>query len=102
MNIIKMEQKSGSKGFSVSRIDFSSNTQTSILRVIFVTSWGAIEKFADRRHEVAHGIVRPIQWYQSAIAAESVPFQFCLVPPHYNRNWFDTTTCHAMSIHRSS
>jgi len=53
----------------------------------------AVLGFADRRHEVAHGIVRPIQWYGSAITdlatAGSAPFQFCLVPPHYHCNWFD-------------
>ena len=43
--------------------------------------------FADRRHEVAHGIVRPINWYWSLLK----PTHFepdtsnpvCLVPPHY-------------------
>ena len=48
--------------------------------------------FADRRHEAAHGIVRPIQWYGSLLPESSRPppdsgFKFCLVPPHYQRTW---------------
>jgi hypothetical protein len=47
--------------------------------------------FADRRHEVAHGIVRPINWYWPILRpnhfAPDAAFQFCLVPPHYQRGW---------------
>jgi hypothetical protein len=47
--------------------------------------------FAARRHEVAHGIVRPIQWYGSLLPTADQPpdgqFHFCLVPPHYQRTW---------------
>lgn len=48
--------------------------------------------FADRRHEVAHGVVRPIEWYGSLLPELARPlsqggFKFCLVPPHYQRNW---------------
>lgn len=49
--------------------------------------------FADRRHEVAHGIVRPINWYWPMLKpAHFGPevnraFQFCLVAPHYQRGW---------------
>ena len=48
--------------------------------------------FADRRHEAAHGIVRPIQWYGSLLPESSRPppdsgLKFCLVPPHYQRTW---------------
>ncbi len=52
-----------------------------------------IKGFSDRRHEVAHGFVRPIQWYQIALPhlalPADAPFQFCLVPPHYQANRFD-------------
>ena len=47
--------------------------------------------FSERRHEVAHGIVRPMHWY-----AQSLPtfdpdyggqYQYCVVPPPYQRTW---------------
>lgn len=48
--------------------------------------------FADRRHEVAHGIVRPLQWYGSLLPNVKPPIdgrpRYCLVPPHYQRDWF--------------
>jgi hypothetical protein len=48
--------------------------------------------FADRRHEVAHGIVRPILWYWPILQPNQIPQYeasktFCLVPPHYQRGW---------------
>jgi hypothetical protein len=50
--------------------------------------------YADRRHEVAHGIVRPMQWYQSSLPdfapPSYTPLVYCLVPPHYQRTWFQT------------
>ena len=53
-----------------------------------------ISEFAQRRHEVAHGVVRPMQWYGLALPQFKppidAPFQFCVVPPHYQRDWFDT------------
>jgi len=59
----------------------------------FTALMRCVEGFADRRHEVAHGIVRPIQWYRVALpdleAPPNSPFQFCVVPPHYQRSWFD-------------
>jgi hypothetical protein len=52
--------------------------------------------FSERRHEVAHGFVRPIQWYSVALPnmtiPDDAPFQFCVVPPHYQGNWFDTNS----------
>ena len=48
--------------------------------------------FADRRHEVAHGIVRPIILFWSMLQPNQLPPDeasktFCLVPPHYQRGW---------------
>jgi hypothetical protein len=47
--------------------------------------------FADRRHEVAHGIVRPFQSVGHVIPGAKPPMdgrlRFCLVPPHYRRGW---------------
>jgi hypothetical protein len=50
--------------------------------------------FASRRHEIAHGIVRPIQWYWPFVKKfmnlpPDSPYRFCLVPPHYQRGWFE-------------
>jgi hypothetical protein len=49
--------------------------------------------FADRRHEVAHGVVRPIQWFRTAVpqitTSPEAPFEYCLAPPHYQRGWID-------------
>jgi hypothetical protein len=54
----------------------------------------AARGFADRRHEIAHGIARPVQWIWPLVEATMKPpagpaFEFCLVPPHYQRSWFD-------------
>jgi len=54
----------------------------------------ATRKFADRRHELAHGIVRPIGWYWPVVKATmklppALRDEWCLVPPHYQRSWFD-------------
>jgi hypothetical protein len=52
-----------------------------------------IRKYADRRHDVAHGIVRPIIWAfgsaQAASAASDLPFHYCVVAPDYKENRFD-------------
>jgi hypothetical protein len=48
--------------------------------------------FADRRHEVAHGVVRPFHFYQPfdpAADPHSLKLEFCVAPPHFHRNWFD-------------
>jgi hypothetical protein len=45
----------------------------------------AIRHFADRRNEVAHGIVRPIHWIMPGrIQQTDYNFKFCLVPSYYN------------------
>ena len=54
----------------------------------------ATREFANRRHELAHGVVRPIQWYWPVVQQFMKPpaganFEYCLVPPHYQRSWFD-------------
>jgi hypothetical protein len=48
-------------------------------------------KFSERRHEVAHGMVRPIQWYGvgGMTLRETEKIQYCVVPPRYQRSWFD-------------
>lgn len=60
----------------------------------FSTLIRATRGFADRRHELAHGIVRPVQWFWTWVSAtmkppEGVDYEYCLVPPHYQRSWFD-------------
>jgi hypothetical protein len=60
----------------------------------FRTLMEATTAYADRRHEVAHGIVRPVQLYWPWVEATmKAPMghdhEYCLVPPHYQRNWFD-------------
>jgi len=46
-----------------------------------------ISGFSERRHDVAHGIVQPFQWYLTIVPKHNLkfdtPFQFCVVPPHY-------------------
>jgi hypothetical protein len=52
-----------------------------------------ISGFAERRHEIAHGILRPYHWLKLTmfdVDRETVgPFQHCIAPPHYQRNWLD-------------
>lgn len=57
---------------------------------------GLIKKlngFSKRRHEVAHGFVRPFYWYRIANQNNALPshprMQYCVVPPYYQRDWFD-------------
>jgi hypothetical protein len=47
-----------------------------------------IRLFAERRNDVAHGLVWPIQW-NGPPAIELGPFQFCVVPPDYKKKLFD-------------
>ena len=54
----------------------------------------ATRGFAARRHELAHGIVRPIRWYWPFVEATMKPpvgmrDEYCLVPPHYQRSWYN-------------
>lgn len=54
-----------------------------------------VEGFSERRHEAAHGIVRPAHWYRPLLAGTmDLPgsFVFCLVPPHYQRSWLEPTS----------
>jgi hypothetical protein len=51
-----------------------------------------IRGFSVRRHEVAHGIVRPYYHY-APLTGWSDPLdtdrtRTCVAPPHYQRNWF--------------
>ena len=51
-----------------------------------------VSGFGDRRHEIAHGIVRPYQYY-APLTEWSDPYNddpnpTCLAPPHYQRSWF--------------
>jgi hypothetical protein len=45
--------------------------------------------FSERRHEVAHGVVRPMRWHQHGVRPGESARRFCLVPPHYQREWLD-------------
>src|SRR5262245_4153884 len=44
--------------------------------------------FSARRNDVAHSIVRPIQWITPQGIGDA-PLQFCAVPPHYIGKKFD-------------
>ena len=46
-----------------------------------------VSKFSARRNDVAHSIVRPLQWIVSPKLEG--PLQFCAVPPHYTGKKFD-------------
>jgi hypothetical protein len=50
-------------------------------------------KLADRRNEIAHGIVRPLQWLQSLLPEYETlrgrASEFALVPPLYTRRKLD-------------
>ena len=51
-----------------------------------------IRQYADRRHDVAHGIVRPIIWAFGSAASSAtgdLPFHYCVVAPDYKENRFD-------------
>jgi hypothetical protein len=52
-----------------------------------------VSGFAERRHEIAHGILRPYHYLKLTmfeVNRERVSqFQHCIAPPHYQRNWLD-------------
>jgi len=50
-----------------------------------------VKGFSERRHEIAHGVVRPYHRY-AFMTEWSDPYdkdtsRTCLVPPHYQRDW---------------
>jgi hypothetical protein len=52
-----------------------------------------VRGFSERRHEIAHGIVRPYHLF-AFMTEWSDPYdedrtRSCLVPPHYQRDWID-------------
>jgi hypothetical protein len=52
-----------------------------------------VQRYSDRRNEVAHGIVRQMSWVRG-LRDRFVPdavgrFQYCLVPPHYTLRKFN-------------
>ena len=50
-----------------------------------------IRHFADRRNDVAHGIVRPIHWIvPNRIRQTDYNFKYCLVPSYYNYKKYGT------------
>ena len=51
-----------------------------------------VKNLANRRNEVAHGLVRPIQWMRSRRADDPPGGQFVLVPSHYNKRKFTPKT----------
>ena len=53
----------------------------------FCTLVTKVSKFSARRNDVAHSIVRPLQWIVSPKLEG--PLQFCAVPPHYTGKKFD-------------
>jgi hypothetical protein len=61
------------------------------LEVEFFRLIDLAKKFSDRRNDVAHGVVRPIQWTRPpphSWPTEDDPFQYCLVPPNYKGKHF--------------
>jgi hypothetical protein len=44
---------------------------------------------SERRYEVAHGIVRAMRWNERRVGPANGARQYCLVPPHYQREWLD-------------
>ncbi len=59
------------------------------LEAEFVALIERIKKFSSLRNDVAHGIVRPIQWTIPSHAAERFRLESCLVPPTYKGKHFD-------------
>jgi len=51
-----------------------------------------IKRLSDKRNEVAHGIVRPIQWLRARRSDDPAGGQFVLVPSHYNKRKFTKRT----------
>jgi len=54
--------------------------------------WGLMRRiggFSERRHEVAHGVVRPMRWRERRVKPGESARQFCLVPRHFQREWLD-------------
>jgi hypothetical protein len=52
-----------------------------------------IRGFVDRRHEVAHGVVRPRHWFGAILPALSpddndLDYEWFLGPPRHQVNWF--------------
>jgi hypothetical protein len=52
-----------------------------------------ITRFADRRNEIAHGVVRPLQWVLPRLseyeAIRNDPLQYALIPPLYTNKKLD-------------
>src|SRR4029077_15258919 len=43
-----------------------------------------VRNYADRRHDVAHGVVRQFEWeFPDPLGRPTTSRQYCLVPPHY-------------------
>ena len=63
----------------------------------FCTLIAKVCSFSARRNDVAHSIVRPIQW----IIAPKLegPLQFCAVPPHYTGKKFDPENMPIVHLH---
>jgi hypothetical protein len=59
----------------------------------FCRAASAATRLADRRNEIAHGIVRPLQWMQSVLAEyeelRERPLEYALVPPLFTRRNLD-------------
>jgi hypothetical protein len=51
-----------------------------------------VKRLSDKRNEVAHGIVRPIQWMRARRFDDPPGGQFVLVPSHYNKRKFTRGT----------
>jgi len=54
-----------------------------------------VRGFSDRRNEIGHGIVQPIQWHDHTFGPDHQrdstegPWRYCLVPSHYTIRKFD-------------
>jgi hypothetical protein len=59
------------------------------LEACFDLLMNEVENFSDRRNEVAHGIVRPLQFIRLLNVGDRLGLQFFLIPPIYTKRKFD-------------
>jgi hypothetical protein len=72
---------------------FAQSLPSQELEAEFFALINRIKKFSDRRNDVAHGVVRPIEWTRPpdphGDSTDQSFFGYCLVPPNYKGKHFD-------------
>jgi len=68
---------------------FFQKTPDQVVEAEFRDLMRRISGFSERRYEIAHGIVRPMRWNERRVRPANGARQYCLVPPHYQREWLD-------------